>query len=258
MQKYLFKTCFITIFMSVLLFTGCSKKNNEIVLDMQEDIGSQSDAISKEGAFLEQSSKNESATDIASDQDSAYEDKKESGQAQSDVADTQTKAQDDQAMVIYVCGAVECEGVYELGSGSRVVDAVKAAGGFSSDADTSYLNQAQILEDGVKIRIPTREEVAALEGDAKGSAEDNFIENSSTDKTADNNSSSNDAAGTKVNINTATEDELTSIPGIGPSKASSIISYREENGKFSSIEDIMNVTGIKDKFFARIKDYITV
>ena len=258
MQKYLFKTCFITIFISVLLFTGCSKKNNEIVLDMQEDIESQENITSKEDASLEHSSENESATDISSDPDSAHDDKAENRQSQSDEADTQTKAPDDQTMVIYVCGAVECEGVYELGSGSRVVDAVKAAGGFSSDADTSYLNQAQVLEDGVKIRIPTRDEVAALEGADKGSTEERFIENSSTDKASGNTSSGNDAAGAKVNINTATEDELTSIPGIGPSKASSIISYREENGKFSSIEDIMNVTGIKDKFFARIKDYITV
>ncbi len=243
MQKYLLKTCIITFFMTVCICTGCSKKNNEIVLSMQEEPADQESSAGEEISVSDDSEQNKS---------------EQNKSEETNFAETDPKSEED--MIVYVCGAVECEGVYELPHGSRVVDAVKAAGGFSLDAETTYINQAQVLEDGVKLKIPTCEEVAALDNESLPSAGDvGASEGSAAFGINDgSNSDSSSASDSKININTASESELITIPGIGPSKASSIISYREENGKFSAIEDIMNVTGIKEKFFEKVKDHITV
>ena len=147
-------------------------------------------------------------------------------------------------IVVYVCGAVITPGVYELDSGSRIVDAVDAAGGFATDADTTYVNLAAPLSDGIKIVIPTVSQVA--NGDIGGDVQS--FDNS--------NQSSNDSS--LININTASLEELKTLPGIGDGIAGKIIDYRTTNGKFKTIEEIMLVPGIKEKLFSKIKDYITV
>lgn len=252
MQKILLKYFFITVFMTSLFLTGCDKKNNEIVLQMEAE----NEASAEAEKSTEEKSELAADTGEQKTDESSETAKSETPVEQAPAAST--------SIMVHVCGAVLCEGVYELPSGSRVVDAVKAAGGFTADADSSYVNQASVLEDGSKLRIPTAEEVLSLnEGSLEGTDTALVASNDQygvTGNSADSGEASSDSQGSsdKININTASEAELMTIPGIGPSKAGSIVSYRQENGKFSSIEDIMNVSGIKEKFFSKIKDYIRV
>lgn len=138
-------------------------------------------------------------------------------------------------LMVHVCGAVQSPGVYELCPGDRIFDAVEAAGGFSRDAAGHTLNLAQPVEDGIQIRIPTQSEAAELLQAVSISSEPG-----------------------KININTAGEEELTSLSGIGESRARDILAYRKEHGPFRSIEDIKQVPGIKNAVFEKIKDDITV
>lgn len=143
-----------------------------------------------------------------------------------------------------VRGAVADPGVYVLESGSRVFQALEAAGGILPEGAGAYVNQARLLTDGQQVYVPTQEEAKRQEGSAPGLLPDAGAESA--------------GAGGKVNINTADETQLTTLSGIGPSKAQAIIAYREENGGFSSIEEIMNVQGIKEGTFGKIKDDIAV
>lgn len=170
-------------------------------------------------------------------------------------------------LTVHVCGAVRREGVYSLPAGSRIRDAVDAAGGFSGDADRSYLNLAMKIEDAWQIRVPTKEEAEALRleqgrsgsgtavpGAAPGLSGTSGLQGAGTAK---------DEAGTgnqeeKINLNTASKEQLMKIPGVGEAKAQRIIEYREQNGRFEAIEDLMKVPGIKDASFQKMKDYITV
>lgn len=157
-----------------------------------------------------------------------------------------TGVQSDEAAVcvVHVCGAVQNPGVYSLAEGSRIYEAVAAAGGLLTEADEAYLNQAACVTDGEQIYVPTKQEV---------------LEQSAT--LARNGLQTEIGTGlqdTKVNLNTATKEQLCTLPGIGESKAESIISYRNEHGAYGQIEDIMKVEGIKDGLFQKIKDRITV
>ena len=155
----------------------------------------------------------------------------------------------EEILVVHICGAVNAPGVYELPVGSRIYQAVLAAGGFCEEADRDFLNQAQMIGDGSRIYVPTKEEAsladkdsqAFITGSAEGPVEGESITNSGL-----------------VNINTASREELCNLSGIGSGKAESIINYRMENGNFHTIEEIMNVEGIKDGLFQKIKDKITV
>lgn len=139
-----------------------------------------------------------------------------------------------EVLYVYVCGAVKNPGVYPLPTGARVYEAVEAAGGFQEDAGQVAVNLAQMLSDGQQVYIPTAEE-------------EEVIVRQEEEKQAG-----------LININTADSDKLQELPGIGKSRADAIILYRENNGLFQSIEDIMNVSGIKSSVFERIKEYITV
>lgn len=144
-------------------------------------------------------------------------------------------------IAVYICGAVKKPGVYKFNTASRVCDAVKAAGGFKKNADTISINQAQYLKDGEQITIPKKTNVKP---------------GSSGDGKSDSNNSK--ASSNLVNINQADENELMTLPGVGESKAASIIEYRNKNGNFTKIEDIMKITGIKEGVFNKIKDKITI
>lgn len=159
-------------------------------------------------------------------------------------------------LYVHVCGAVKAPGVYELPEGSRVYEAVQAAGGFAEDADQHYVNQAQTLADGVKLVIPTVEEAAAA---AKGAAAGEGRE-SDFGALTEEKSGAADAkqTGGRININTATQQELCTIPGVGETRAAAIISYRESHGGFAKPEDIMKVSGIKEGMYDKIKDSISV
>lgn len=131
------------------------------------------------------------------------------------------------SLIVYVTGAVATPGVYRLPPGSRVTDAVEAAGGFAEGAEQERINLAAPLQDGAQINVPGVPATSRV-------------------------------ITQRVNINTATADELDDLPGIGPTAAQSIIEYRLVNGPFQTIWDLQNVPGIGPATFDRIKDYITV
>lgn len=145
---------------------------------------------------------------------------------------------------VYVSGCVKTPGLIELEEGMRVATAIDKAGGFTEEADVNATNLAKVAEDGEQISIPSKV-AAAYESS----------ENSADQSTASGGSSSNNG---KVNINTADATQLQTVSGIGPSKASKIIAYRESNGKFKSVDDLVNVSGIGEKTLASIKDQLCV
>ena len=146
---------------------------------------------------------------------------------------------------MHITGAVKKPGIVQIEEGARLIDAIEAAGGTTENADTSKINLAYILSDGQKIYIPS-----FLDEKIENYVEDNIGENIIIENT---NSNIN-----LVNINTATQTELETLTGIGPSLALKIINYRKENGKFKTIEDIKNVSGIGDSKFEAIKNEICV
>lgn len=151
-------------------------------------------------------------------------------------------------IMVDVKGAVKFPGVYQLTTDDRIIDAVQKAGGYLDGAQTDFINHAQKLEDEMVIYIPHKgEQLDQLE--AIGQA---------VQLPASTTSSTKQSKSNKVNINSADESTLTTLPGIGPSKAQAILSYREENGSFNSIEDLKNVSGIGEKTFERLKELIDV
>jgi competence protein ComEA len=147
-------------------------------------------------------------------------------------------------IAVHVIGAVPRPGLYELPEGSRVQDAVDAAGGLLSEADPDAINLAAILEDGQQIDVPY--------GTGQESSELPELPGQPGESTQ------SDEAGDLVNINTAALDELDNLPGIGPTTAQNILDYRDENGPFAQIEDLLNVPGVGLTTFENIKDLITV
>ncbi len=142
-------------------------------------------------------------------------------------------------LCVYVCGAVANPGVYELLDGSRIYEAVELAGGMTKEAEGSALNLAQPLSDGEKIQIPT---ITEVENGSYPSEDSSFSQNEPG----------------KVNINLAGREELMTLPGIGEGKADSILKYRQEQGMFSNIEELMQVEGIKQGVYDKLKDKICI
>lgn len=148
-----------------------------------------------------------------------------------------------QPIQVYVTGGVTNPGVYALPVESRRLDAVEAAGGFSAEAEPSGLNLAALLEDGEHLLVPTLVSNPGLPGDQHPAPQ----------------ISTQDAkSASLINLNTATQSELESLPGIGPVLAREIISYRDSNGPFQNIEDVIEVKGIGPAKYDQIKDMITL
>lgn len=145
-------------------------------------------------------------------------------------------------LYVHVLGAVARPGLYELRTGTRVIDAIGAAGGFADDADQGGVNLARLLSDGEQLVVPKIGEAPAA-----GSAAAPSGQSAATGGTS----------GTKVNLNTATEAELETLPRIGPAMASRIVQWRNDNGRFTTVDDLMNITGIGDKTFEALKDLVT-
>lgn len=146
---------------------------------------------------------------------------------------------------VHLCGAVVNPDVYQLDSKSRLVDLIEMAGGLCEDAAGDYINQASIVKDGQRIYIPTKEEL-------------NDISVSDYLDGEKNNKEDNQKPNEKLNINSANETELMALPGIGQAKAKSIIEYRNKNGSFSDITELMSIPGIKEGLFAQIENEITI
>ena len=156
----------------------------------------------------------------------------------------------DTRMAVHITGAVVNEGVYRLEPGSIVQDAVELCGGLMPDADTYSINLAMKVNDGMRIHIPF-----TYSDDKRWLLDVGYA---SYQGPSASSGSDDNAANKLVNINTASVNELITLAGIGESTAREIISFREEHGRFETIEDIMNVPGIKDAKFNRIKKSITV
>ena len=164
---------------------------------------------------------------------------------------------DSQSFVVYVSGYVNNPGVYELSAGSRVIDAIDAAGGYSKEAYDNYLNLASLISDGQMIYVPSEEEVesGSIERGVASGADGSGV-GGVTGGNGGGNGGNSSGSGALVNINQASKEELMTLPGIGESKADKIIAYREENGRFSTPEGIMEISGIKDGLYNKIKDKI--
>lgn len=149
---------------------------------------------------------------------------------------------------IYIVGAVEKPGLYSLEQGALVYDAVSIAGGLLPEVDAQTVNLAQELESNMMVRILTEEQRIQQQRESSLVLVKNNVEI---------NGGSAEESNRKININIATKEELMTLSGIGEARAESIIAYRETNGRFQTIEDIMLVDGIKESAFAKIKDKIT-
>ena len=143
---------------------------------------------------------------------------------------------------VHVCGCVKKPGVYSLHFGARTQEAINAAGGFSEKANQTAWNLAEVLQDGMQVYIPSKDEAKEALNEEQSLGKD--LSASQKEDT--------------VNINTASKEELMTLPGIGESRADAVIACREEKGSFTSIEGIKDAAGIGDGIFNRIKDLITV
>ena len=147
-------------------------------------------------------------------------------------------------IVVHITGEVKKEGVIHLNKGDRIIDAIKKAGGETKQADLSQVNLAYELQDGQKIYIPNKnEKISKYIVDENGNTNINSLNSKEEEK---------------VNINTANQSELDSLPGIGPATAQKIIEYRNQNGNFKKIEDLQNVKGIGQAKYEEIRNNIEV
>lgn len=153
---------------------------------------------------------------------------------QADLETTGPEVEPEQELItVHLAGAVVNPGVYHLPTGSRVYELLDLAGGFSDEADRDFLNQARPLMDGEQIFVLKHEENATVSSSAAGSS-------------------------AKININSASAAELTSLPGIGEVRASQIIAHRDKHGLFTDIKELMDVSGIGEKTFENIAELITI
>jgi len=159
--------------------------------------------------------------------------------AQTEVQDAESESTEE-ICYVYICGAVAHPGVYAFPAGSRIYEVIEAAGGMTEEADNMLVNQAEPVTDGMMIRIYTQDEADDL-GLKAGDAAEGGTQSDG-----------------RVDVNSASVTELMTLPGIGSAKAEAIVSYREEYGAFSCIEDLMNIPGIKEGVFRQIREHIKV
>ena len=281
----------VTLILCGILFltglTGCKSREAQFLIEGLQEEKAEVDAESSEEKTSGQKSKKDTdekkadTEDRQNDDGSSAEFRKK--QAESDGSDAGNGTGSDsgkhtsdadidngseavsdkemqQAMIyVDVCGAVANPGVFQLAAGSRVFQAIEAAGGYLPEAALTCVNRAGVLTDGQQLYILTQEEMErqgldpaemakASDGQMNGSAGTGQNTGMAAQVQQDN----------RININTADEAQLTTLTGIGATRAQAIIAYREENGPFAAIEDIMNVQGIKEGTFAKIKDEIVV
>ncbi|MCR5734385.1 MAG: helix-hairpin-helix domain-containing protein [Lachnospiraceae bacterium] len=169
---------------------------------------------------------------------------------------TQKTADTGSLVTVYICGEIVNPGVYELEAGSRIVNAVNAAGGVTGKAAVIAVNLAEPLCDGAMVYIPSITETETET--VAGTDSVRVVRSSGQTQANPGQTGGNATNGSLVNINTADKTQLMTIKGIGEAKAEKIIAYREENGAFGTIEDIMKIPGIKQGMFNKIKDSICV
>ena len=303
-----------------LVYTGVQKaidnynfnRNNELIVDENSDNtgdehgvgagGHEGDLDDSDGVFGSESDVNEDGSDGVAEGDGQIDeeetnlelegssegnDEKNGLEAEISGVDA-SKGEGEGALekskiYVYITGEVNVPGVVVLNEGSRIVDAINAAGGTTAKADISKVNLVYVLDDGMKVNIPNSndlknnpdfEYITMNSGD--GGNDDYYGGSSSSASGSGSGASGGTGGGVSgqgssrsgssgsskrydvVNINTASQTELETLPGIGPSLALKIINYRKENGKFSSIEQIKDVSGIGESKFEILKKYITI
>lgn len=218
-RKY-FKYCKYLIFVIFLALSAYFYKGTHFVQQSQGDMYKEESL-----AYSPKEQVEEGIEGISSDMSSR--ENMVSGSTHDDSEESDTD------IYVYICGSIQNPDVYALSKGSRLVTLIDMAGGFTQDADRNILNLAKVLEDGERIYVPHIDEEAVY-------------------------ASQENTKNSKVDINRATKEELMLLKGIGESRAQDIIAYRESYGRFEKIEDIMQVSGIKQSVFEKIKDSIEV
>lgn len=286
------KSCYavmVLVLSGTLLFTGltgCKNKEAQFLIDGLQEAKAEVDAEeSEKRTAAEENEKNSDTADALNDKSSSQKsetdstesektatnkEETDSSKAQTKSAesssDTETKAHPDAEMqqeMIYVdvCGAVANPGVFQLEAGSRVFQAIEAAGGYLPEAVPNCVNRAGVLTDGQQLYILTQQEMeqqGLSAAEMVNASDGQMAGNAGTGTTVETASADTGQQDNRININTADETQLTTLTGIGATRAQAIIAYRQENGPFAAIEEIMNVQGIKEGTFAKIKDEIVV
>ena len=270
------KSCYVVILMlSSALFltglTGCKSREAQFLIEGFQEAKAEVDAESSDPKTSDKETSDKKSLDVTDNQKDDRNSQKpgtedsdsmDSGSTDdsegNDTGNTGISNAEMQQERIYVdvCGAVANPGVFELAAGSRVFQAIEAAGGYLPEAVENCVNRAGVLTDGQQLYILTREE---MEQQGMSQAElANASNVSGSGNSRNTEAVSSGQQDNRININTADEAQLTTLTGIGATRAQAIIAYREENGPFAVIEDIMNVQGIKEGTFAKIKDKIVV
>ena len=229
-KKYKLIICILWLFCSIAL-SGCRDRQSEMLLAGQ---------IETENTRTPEVTE---AVDAEITKTAEVEKQTEPVESQPETVETPAK------IFVDVCGAVANPGVYEMEDDSRIFQVIEAAGGFLPEAATRLVNQAQPVSYGQQIYVPTQEEAEA--GNYPMPEESTSTLGSPGDDTYEHDSDT-------VNINIADAAALKTLTGIGEAKAQAILSYREEHGAFSTVEEIMQVPGIKESTFSAIKDKIAV
>lgn len=249
-SKFFIIICIILI----LLITYIFLEDNFFEMNNHENAWNEENTVSEkeeENVFWQEGSlKNE---EIVENLEESLEEK--------EIPKDELEVINNEKIYVYITGEVNNPGIIVLPIGSRISDAIDYAGGVTSNADIMKINLVYMLQDGMKVNIPSSKElndnpnfeyITMGSGDEKNDNKDfNALETT-------NNKSESAFKISNVNINTATQTELETLPGIGPSLALKIINYRKENGKFKSIEELKNVSGIGDNKYDEIKKYIYV
>lgn len=216
-----------------ILLSGCGRQKEEFLL-LAAGNGSQTEKDME--AVVSPVQAGQEATGASGEV--TQQDLRTTGQTAEGQKDEQTSRSED--MFVDVCGAVKNPGVYRLSEGSRVFQAIQKAGGFTAEAAPASVNQAQLLEDGLQLYVPTLEEIKV-----QGLPAVTLPGQEHPDPDL-----------SKININTADKQELMSLNGIGETRAEAILSYREAHGRFLSVDELLQVSGIKEGTLAKIRDRI--
>ena len=239
----------IVIFLSIFYFIAnksIQKYNDEFIEENVETISEEKEEKNKDMEVKE-----ERKEEVVEDEETSDVDIETNENSEDNVETNQEK------IYIYVTGEVNIPGVVILNKGSRISDAINAAGGVTNNANTTKINLVYVLEDGMKVRIPSNKELNNNSSFEYITTKSGEGANENIEKEEKTENKVNKKTTSLVNINTATQTELETLPGIGPSIALKIINYRKENGKFSNVEELKNVNGIGDNKFEAMKKYVT-
>lgn len=249
-SKFFIIICIILILLIIYIFL----EDNFFEMNNHENAWNEENTVSEkeeENVFWQEGSlKNE---EIVENLEESIEEK--------EIQKDELEVINNEKIYVYITGEVNNPGIVVLPIGSRISDAIDYAGGVTSNADIMKINLVYMLQDGMKVNIPSSKELndnPNFEYITMGSGDEKNDNNDLNALETTNNKSESAFKISNVNINTATQTELETLPGIGSSLALKIINYRKENGKFKSIEELKNVSGIGDNKYDEIKKYIYV